>query len=98
MRMKADSVAQLVEHITFNDGVLGSSPSGITFRKRKIQKTPEYQLILGVFLFYIPTEYCRINQQNGGEIGGLYLFAFQPTELDVFSLNNCILHTLIYNN
>lgn len=25
-----DSVAQLVEHITFNDGVLGSNPSGIT--------------------------------------------------------------------
>jgi hypothetical protein len=25
-----DSVAQLVEHITFNDGVLGPSPSGIT--------------------------------------------------------------------
>ena len=26
----ADSVAQLVEHYTFNVGVLGSSPSGIT--------------------------------------------------------------------
>ena len=26
----ADSVAQLVEHNTFNVGVLGSSPSGIT--------------------------------------------------------------------
>jgi hypothetical protein len=25
-----DLVAQLVEHITFNDGALGSSPSGIT--------------------------------------------------------------------
>ena len=30
-----DSVAQLVEHYTFNVGVLGSSPSGIT---RKISK------------------------------------------------------------
>ena len=27
---KDDSVAQLVEHNTFNVGVLGSSPSGIT--------------------------------------------------------------------
>ena len=27
---KADSVAQLVEHYTFNVGVLGSNPSGIT--------------------------------------------------------------------
>ena len=27
---QVDFVAQLVEHITFNDGALGSSPSGIT--------------------------------------------------------------------
>jgi hypothetical protein len=27
---RQDSVAQLVEHYTFNVGVLGSSPSGIT--------------------------------------------------------------------
>jgi hypothetical protein len=27
-----DSVAQLVEHITFNDGVLGSNPSRVTRR------------------------------------------------------------------
>lgn len=30
-RAGLDSVAQLVEHDTFNVGVLGSSPSGITF-------------------------------------------------------------------
>ena len=29
-RKRVDLVAQLVEHITFNDGALGSSPSGIT--------------------------------------------------------------------
>ena len=29
-RKSVDSVAQLVEHITFNDGVLGSSPSWVT--------------------------------------------------------------------
>jgi hypothetical protein len=28
--MILDLVAQLVEHITFNDGVLGSSPSQVT--------------------------------------------------------------------
>ena len=28
--MITDSVAQLVEHITFNDGVLGSNPSRVT--------------------------------------------------------------------
>lgn len=30
-----DSVAQLVEHYTFNVGVLGSSPSGITTKASK---------------------------------------------------------------
>ena len=30
-----DSVAQLVEHYTFNVGVLGSNPSGITINKLK---------------------------------------------------------------
>ncbi len=29
-----DLVAQLVEHITFNDGVLGSSPSQVTKNKK----------------------------------------------------------------
>jgi len=29
-KKRNDLVAQLVEHITFNDGALGSSPSGIT--------------------------------------------------------------------
>ena len=29
-RKEKDSIAQLVEHITFNDGVLGSSPSRVT--------------------------------------------------------------------
>ena len=29
-RKEYDSIAQLVEHITFNDGVLGSSPSRVT--------------------------------------------------------------------
>ena len=31
-----DSVAQLVEHNTFNVGALGSSPSGITYPAREI--------------------------------------------------------------
>ena len=30
LRKVDDSVAQLVEHLTFNQGVLGSTPSGIT--------------------------------------------------------------------
>ena len=35
--MKNDSIAQLVEHITFNDGVLGSSPSRVTKMTRNFQ-------------------------------------------------------------
>ena len=31
-KKRVDLVAQLVEHITFNDGALGSSPSGITVK------------------------------------------------------------------
>ena len=30
LELKNGAVAQLVEHITFNDGVLGSSPSQVT--------------------------------------------------------------------
>jgi hypothetical protein len=33
LREWLDLVAQLVEHITFNDGALGSSPSGITEKR-----------------------------------------------------------------
>jgi hypothetical protein len=35
-----DSVAQLVEHYTFNVGVLGSNPSGITEMKRPLLEWP----------------------------------------------------------
>ena len=48
-RNKADSVAQLVEHITFNDGVLGSSPSGITKTERS--KNFKSHLISGFSCF-----------------------------------------------
>jgi hypothetical protein len=33
-----DSVAQLVEHYTFNVGVLGSNPSGITIEKKPFRQ------------------------------------------------------------
>ena len=34
-RKENDLVAQLVEHITFNDGVLGSSPSQVTKKVKR---------------------------------------------------------------
>ena len=43
---RSDSVAQQVEHNTFNVGVLGSSPSWITERKakRRQQKDKSYKI------------------------------------------------------
>ena len=35
-RKEKDSIAQLVEHITFNDGVLGSSPSQVTNKDQNL--------------------------------------------------------------
>ena len=55
--IRFDSLAQLVEHNTFNVGVLGSSPKRITKRKakRRQQKDKPYKInILWGFLFYCP--------------------------------------------
>ena len=40
-KTKEDSVAQLVEHIPFKDGVLGSSPSWITKKQNKSEGKAE---------------------------------------------------------
>ena len=45
-----DSVAQLVEHYTFNVGVLGSNPSGITEKDLRKFKTIHYQIVEWFFL------------------------------------------------
>ena len=49
--MRLDSLAQLVEHNTFNVGVLGSSPRRITQTKRKTMKTADNQSLSAVFIF-----------------------------------------------
>ena len=46
-----DSLAQQVEHNTFNVGVLGSSPKRITQTKSKTMKTADNQSLSAVFLF-----------------------------------------------
>ena len=48
---RLDSLAQLVEHNTFNVGVLGSSPRRITQTKRKTMKTADNQSLSAVFIF-----------------------------------------------
>ena len=59
-----DSVAQLVEHITFNDGVLGSNPSRVT---KKVK------LMFDFFRFYTPQKNIRI-QKNGHPFGYPFLW------------------------
>ncbi len=46
-----DSVAQLVEHFTFNEGVLGSNPSGITSCQSNKAQKPEDITSSGFFVF-----------------------------------------------
>ncbi len=48
---RIDSLAQQVEHNTFNVGVLGSSPRRITQTKSKTTKTADNQSLSAVFLF-----------------------------------------------
>jgi hypothetical protein len=48
---RIDSLAQQVEHNTFNVGVLGSSPKRITQTKSKTMKTADNQSLSAVFLF-----------------------------------------------
>ena len=46
-----DSLAQLVEHNTFNVGVLGSSPRRITKTPYKMRKIAENQTFSAIFIF-----------------------------------------------
>ena len=49
--IRSESLAQQVEHNTFNVGVLGSSPRRITQTKSKTMKTADNQSLSAVFLF-----------------------------------------------
>ncbi len=51
LQKENDSVAQLVEHYTFNVVVLGSNPSGITRFRIKKNKTLQSNDLQG-FVFY----------------------------------------------
>jgi hypothetical protein len=50
-RRNYDSVAQSVEHYTFNVRVLGSNPSGITDRKIKDLKVAQSSMLERLFCF-----------------------------------------------
>ena len=52
-KIKHDSLAQLVEHNTFNVGVLGSSPRRITNKSLKTRKIAENQAFSAIFILPI---------------------------------------------
>ena len=84
--IRSDSLAQQVEHNTFNVGVLGSSPRRITENKRKTKQIPDNQTLSGIFIF---SKYCISPQKTvmiTGEIGGLDIYLKKSTELDHISL------------
>ena len=58
-KSKDDSVAQQVEHNTFNVGVLGSSPSRVTKRNKKSLIDSR----LGIFRFCIPPVFPQSYEQ-----------------------------------
>ena len=51
-QIRIDSLAQQVEHNTFNVGVLGSSPGGSTQTKNKTMKTADNQSLSAVFFIH----------------------------------------------
>ena len=61
-RKEKDSIAQSVEHITFNDGVLGSSPSRVTnFRPKGLGEK------------FIPNSEAGGKPQSGHKFCGLHI-------------------------
>ena len=58
-----DSLAQLVEHNTFNVGVLGSSPRRITRQDLKMRNIAENQTFSAIF-FYPETSKISKSEQS----------------------------------
>ena len=63
-----DLVAQQVEHNTFNVGVLGSSPSGITFKRQ-----PKQKLRLFCFVVVVSCASAHTHYKTNTGIAGLSL-------------------------
>ena len=53
LQIKFDSVAQLVEHIPFKDGVLGSNPSWITKHQKELVLIPFFMINKSMYTLYI---------------------------------------------
>ena len=89
-----DSLAQLVEHNTFNVGVLGSSPRRITETTRKIKQIPDNQTLSGISFFWQVAENSRFKHIIGGQIVGLKFSSKKSHEFAYFSLIHSLLNRL----
>ena len=79
MSFKVDPLAQLVEHNTFNVGVLGSSPKRIT--KKNPQET-EYQSLADFLLFQMH-HFCTTERP----INTYYHIEFLSSSVILLSVN-----------
>ena len=59
-----DSLAQQVEHNTFNVGVLGSSPKRITNNQCKMKRIPDNQRLSGIFVLFLSTFHREFEQMS----------------------------------
>ena len=71
MQQRIDSLAQQVEHNTFNVGVLGSSPRRITENEREIKQIPDNQILSGISFFRQIAENSRFKHIMGNIEKGL---------------------------
>ena len=78
-KTNVDSVAQLVEHITFNDGVLGSNPSWVT--KKKVVRNDS------LFLYPLLSS-PAVGQKKAlpKEISGKAIYCFEGKDYEIKKL------------
>ena len=65
LRIALDSLAQLVEHNTFNVGVVGSNPTRITKNKTRLKQLDQKS---GCFFFLYTSEYSTVSHHKGDKI------------------------------
>ena len=101
-----DSVAQLVEHITFNDGVLGSNPSRVTKWFHRSHKKRRNCCVFFCFKYFhkhkAKIRYCGLRNRfesafSIGADGFMIIFTQQLHKFYLFQrFNQIIVNKLIF--
>lgn len=65
MTLEGDSLAQLVEHIPFKDGVLGSNPRRITEQIGKMPQIAETKTVSAIFVILLSGRIVNIVRCGG---------------------------------